>query len=191
MVEPREHPLAQRQVLLGAAPGRFRRAPHHAGLLHDLTGLELLRREVHLQAAGRGVPGVEALAPCCANLADRQVEDFQDWPPRRPLVVATAVELVRCTGEHLVCPQSLLDPRRMRDLRTGLEDAGLLVRPVLLDASASALRDRIHDSGEAVAWHLTHVGAYERARPHRDGGRGCPRATREGAGWWALRRVVR
>jgi hypothetical protein len=36
-----------------------------------------------------------------ANLADHPVSDFQQWPPWRPLVVATATELARFTGQHL------------------------------------------------------------------------------------------
>ena len=42
------------------------------------------------------------------NLADHPVSDFQDWPPWRPLVVATATELARFTGQHLIAPQTIL-----------------------------------------------------------------------------------
>lgn len=41
------------------------------------------------------------------NLADHPVSDFQDWPPWRPLVVATATELARYTGEHLIAAQTV------------------------------------------------------------------------------------
>ena len=43
-----------------------------------------------------------------SNLADRPVSDFQHWPPWRPLVVATASELARFTGQHLIAPQTIL-----------------------------------------------------------------------------------
>jgi hypothetical protein len=43
-----------------------------------------------------------------ANLADHPVCDFQHWPPWRPLVVATATELARYTGEHLIAAQTVL-----------------------------------------------------------------------------------
>ena len=42
------------------------------------------------------------------NLADQPVSDFQHWPPWRPLVVATAAELARFTGQHLIAPQTIL-----------------------------------------------------------------------------------
>ena len=45
------------------------------------------------------------------NLADQPVSDFQHWPPWRPLVVATATELARFTGQHLIAPQTILGPR--------------------------------------------------------------------------------
>jgi hypothetical protein len=45
------------------------------------------------------------LAP---NLADRPVADFQHWPPWRPLVAATATELARFTGQHLIAPQTIM-----------------------------------------------------------------------------------
>jgi len=45
------------------------------------------------------------------NLADRPVSDFQDWPPWRPLVTATAIELARYTSQHLIAPQTVLARR--------------------------------------------------------------------------------
>jgi hypothetical protein len=45
------------------------------------------------------------------NLADQPVSDFQHWPPWRPLVVATATELARFTGQHLIAPQNDPGPR--------------------------------------------------------------------------------
>jgi len=42
------------------------------------------------------------------NLADQPVADFRHWPPWRPLVVATATELARFTGQHLIAPQTIL-----------------------------------------------------------------------------------
>jgi hypothetical protein len=48
------------------------------------------------------------LAP---NLVDRPVSDFQHWPPWRPLVVATATELARFTGQDLIGPADDPGPR--------------------------------------------------------------------------------
>jgi hypothetical protein len=42
------------------------------------------------------------------NLANQPVSDFQHWPPWRPLVVATATELARFTGQYLIAPQTIL-----------------------------------------------------------------------------------
>ncbi len=44
-----------------------------------------------------------------ANLEDHDTTDFQHWPAWRALVVATAVELMRQTGENLIVPQTVLD----------------------------------------------------------------------------------
>ena len=44
------------------------------------------------------------------NLADYPVSDFQHWPSWRPLVVATATELARFTGQHWSVP-AFLDTR--------------------------------------------------------------------------------
>jgi hypothetical protein len=43
------------------------------------------------------------------NLADHPVTDFQQWPPWRRPVVATAAELARFTGQHLIAPQTVLE----------------------------------------------------------------------------------
>ncbi len=102
------------------------------------------------------------LAP---NLADHPVGDFQDWPPWRPLVVATATELARYTGEHLIAPQTILDPRYLAEIFTGLRTAGTAVFHVLLDADDDVLRRRIGASGEARQWRLDHLAAYREARP--------------------------
>lgn len=89
------------------------------------------------------------------NLADHPAFDFRPWPPWRPLVAATATELARFTGQHLIAPQTVL-------VRAYLEQ-------------------RIQGSGEAQAWRLDHLAEYrsswEPVRPrqrdqrHADGAR--------------------
>ena len=98
------------------------------------------------------------------NLADRPVRDFQDWPPWRPLVVATATELVRYTGEHLIAAQTILDRGYLAEIFNGLRTAGLAVFHVLLDADDEVLRRRIGASQEATQWRLDHLATYRRAR---------------------------
>lgn len=98
------------------------------------------------------------------NLADHPVSDFQDWPPWRPLVVATATELARFTGQHLLSPQTILAPAYLEQIFTGLRDAGLPVFHVVLDAREEILRQRIQGSNEARAWRLAHLADYRASR---------------------------
>jgi AAA domain len=97
------------------------------------------------------------------NLADRPVSDFQHWPPWRPLVVATAIELARYTGEHLIAPQTVLNRDYLAEVFTGLRAAGLAVFHVLLDADQDVLRRRIEASAEARQWRLDHLAEYRQA----------------------------
>ena len=98
------------------------------------------------------------------NLADHEVSDFQHWPPWRPLVVATAVELTRFTGQHLIAPQTVLSRRYLAEILAGLRAAGLDVVHVLLDADDDALRQRTEAGDEARDWRLAHLAAYRQAR---------------------------
>ena len=99
------------------------------------------------------------------NLADHAVSDFQHWPPWRPLVAATAIELARYTGEHLIAPQTVLARGYLEEIFTGLRAGGLAVFHVLLDADQEVLRRRIQGSDEAQAWRLAHLAGYRAARP--------------------------
>jgi hypothetical protein len=98
------------------------------------------------------------------NLADHPVTDFQHWPPWRRLVVATAAELARFTGQHLIAPQTVLDRGYLDQIFTGLRDAGLAVFHVVLDADDDILRQRIHGSADAQQWRLAHLPTYQRSR---------------------------
>jgi hypothetical protein len=83
------------------------------------------------------------------HLADHPVTDFQHWPPWRRMVVATATEPARFTGQHLVAPQTVLDRGYLDQIFAGLRDAGLAVSHVVLDADHETLRQGIHGSAEA------------------------------------------
>jgi len=98
------------------------------------------------------------------NLADQPVSDFQHWPPWRPLVVATATELARFTGQHLIAAQTILVRAYMHQIFAGLRDAGLEVFHVVLDAGEDVLRQRIQGSAEAQAWRLDHLAEYRSSR---------------------------
>lgn len=97
------------------------------------------------------------------NLADHPVGDFQRWPPWRPLVVATATELARFTGQHLIAPQTILVRAYLEEIFAGLRDAGLPVFHIVLDADEQILRERIQGSEEAQAWRLAHLAEYQAA----------------------------
>jgi hypothetical protein len=99
------------------------------------------------------------------NLPDHPVTDFQHWPPWRPLVVATARELVSFTGQHLIAPQTVLVRAYLEEIFNGLRGAGLPVFHVVLDAGEDILRQRIRDSDEAQAWRLDHLAEYRASRP--------------------------
>jgi chloramphenicol 3-O-phosphotransferase len=99
------------------------------------------------------------------NLADHPVSDFQHWPPFRPLVVATAAELARYTGQHLIAVQTVLDREYLAEIFTGLRAADLSVFHVLLDAEEDILRRRIEASDEAREWRLDHLASYHLALP--------------------------
>ena len=98
------------------------------------------------------------------NLADHPVSDFQHWPPWRSLVVATATELARFTGQHLIAPQTILTRAYLEQIFAGLSEAGLRVFHVLLDADEEILRERIQGSPEAQAWRLAHLAGYRASR---------------------------
>ena len=98
------------------------------------------------------------------NLADHPVSDFQHLAPWRPLVVATATELARYTGEHLIAAQTILNRDYLAEIITGLQAAGAAVFHILLDASDDTLRRRIEASAEARQWRLDHLTEYRQAR---------------------------
>jgi hypothetical protein len=80
------------------------------------------------------------------------LNDFQHWPPWRPLVVAAATELVRFTRQHLIAPQTILARTYLEQIFAGLHDAGLGVFHVVLDADEDILRERIQGSAAPCRW---------------------------------------
>lgn len=81
-----------------------------------------------------------------------------------PLVVATATELARFTGQHLIAPQTILARTYLEQIFAGLRSSGQAVFHVVLDADEDILRQRIHGSGEAQAWRLAHLADYRSSR---------------------------
>lgn len=99
-----------------------------------------------------------------ANLTDLPVPDFQQWSSWRPLVVATAIEMMKQTGQNLIAPQTVLDEPYMTEIVRGFRSHGTTVIHVLLDADIDTLRSRITGSAEAREWRLAHLTTYAAAR---------------------------
>lgn len=101
--------------------------------------------------------------------------DFQHWPPWRHLVVETAAQLLDYVGGVLVVTQSVLVERYWREIRSGLERAGVQVHHVVLHADHDTLVQRIEEDTEENAafpgsrqWRLDHLAAYQSARSWLD-----------------------
>ena len=76
-------------------------------------------------------------------------EDFQHWPPWRPLVVETARRILEYTGGALVMPMTVLVEPYWREISAGLADHAIPVRHFVLHADRATLRRRIeHDTVE-------------------------------------------
>jgi len=98
------------------------------------------------------------------------VADFQDQPPWRALVRATATQVLRHVGGILVAPQTVLVEAYAREIFGGLAEDGVSMRHFVLHADTDELLRRINGSPEATQWRLDHVQPYLDAIPwlHRD-----------------------
>jgi deoxyadenosine/deoxycytidine kinase len=90
--------------------------------------------------------------------------DFQDLPPWRPLVAATAVELIAYTGQPLITPMSLLREDYAKQIFTAITAHGIAIHHIALHADRPTLIERIqHDtthSDQAKAFRLSKIEAY-------------------------------
>jgi hypothetical protein len=96
------------------------------------------------------------------------VKDFQEWPPWRALVVATATQVLDYVGGVLIVPQSVLVEHYWMEIRAGLAKAGIPIHHFVLHAERDILAQQIEadtiDTG-ARQWRLDHLDAYEDAGP--------------------------
>ncbi|MGW5922733.1 ATP-binding protein [Nocardia fluminea] len=69
--------------------------------------------------------------------------NFQHWPPWRPLVVETARHILEYTGGTLVMPMTVLVEQYWREISTGLARHAIPVRHFVLHADEETLRGRI------------------------------------------------
>jgi hypothetical protein len=77
-----------------------------------------------------------------------QTDNFQHWPPWRPLVVETARRILDYTGGTLVMPMTVLVEQYWREISDGLASHAIPVRHFVLHADQDTLRRRIE--GDAV-----------------------------------------
>ncbi|MDC2960629.1 AAA family ATPase [Streptomyces gilvifuscus] len=72
-----------------------------------------------------------------------ETDNFQHWPPWRPLVVETARRVLDYAGGTLVMPMTVLVERYWREISAGLAEHAIPVRHFVLHADQETLRDRI------------------------------------------------
>ncbi len=70
-------------------------------------------------------------------------DNFQHWPPWRPLVVETARRILDYTGGTLVMPMTVLVEEYWQEISSGLAAYDIPVRHVVLHADQATLRQRI------------------------------------------------
>lgn len=72
-----------------------------------------------------------------------ETDNFQHWPPWRPLVVETARRILDYTGGLLVIPMTVLVERYWREISSGLAQYGIPIMHFVLHADQETLRRRI------------------------------------------------
>ncbi|MDA4889551.1 AAA family ATPase [Streptomyces sp. MS2A] len=77
-----------------------------------------------------------------------ETDNFQHWPPWRPLVVETARRVLDYAGGTLVMPMTVLVEEYWREIAGGLAAHGIPVRHFVLHADRETLRGRI--AGDTV-----------------------------------------
>jgi len=72
-----------------------------------------------------------------------RTDNFQHWPPWRPLVVEAARHVLDCVGGTLVMPMTVLVEQYWREISSGLAQHAIPVRHFVLHADEDILRKRI------------------------------------------------
>ncbi|MGM7775412.1 AAA family ATPase [Arthrobacter sp. KNU-44] len=101
------------------------------------------------------------------SLKDQAFGDFQDLPAWRALVPATALEICRHTGQHLVAVQTVLRQDYWAELQASFNELDDQVIHVVLDADEATLRSRIENDQVELSgrqWRLDHLERYAAAR---------------------------
>jgi hypothetical protein len=92
-------------------------------------------------------------------------DNFQHWPPWRPLVVETARRVIDYTGGTLVMPMTVLVEQYWREISGGLARHAIPVRHFVLHADQDTLRRRIdEDTDLGPSWfRLSYLEPYAEA----------------------------
>lgn len=91
-------------------------------------------------------------------------DNFQHWPPWRPLVVETARRVLDYTGGTLVMPMTVLIEPYWREISAGLEQHTIPVRHFVLHADQEALLRRIEgEHSPPSAFRLKYLEPYAEA----------------------------
>lgn len=77
-----------------------------------------------------------------------ETDNFQHWPPWRPLVVETCRRVLDYTGGALVVPMTVLVEQYWHEISAGLAEHAVPVRHFVLHADRDTLRGRI--AGDTV-----------------------------------------
>lgn len=72
-------------------------------------------------------------------------DNFQHWPPWRPLVVDTTRRILDYTGGTLIVPMTVLVEQYWQEISSGLATHGVPVRHFVLHADQATLRHRIEN----------------------------------------------
>jgi hypothetical protein len=93
-----------------------------------------------------------------------ETDNFQHWPPWRPLVVETARRVLDYTGGTLVMPMTVLVEPYWREISAGLAGHRIPVRHFVLHADEETLRRRIAGASPVPsAFRLAHLAPYAEA----------------------------
>jgi hypothetical protein len=92
-------------------------------------------------------------------------DNFQHWPPWRPLVVDTARRILDYTGGTLVMPMTVLVEQYWREISEGLAAYAVPVRHFVLHADRDTLRNRIESDTDLgpSAFRFRYLDAYAEA----------------------------
>jgi hypothetical protein len=105
----------------------------------------------------------ETLMDITPSLSD--TDNFQHWPPWRPLVVETARHVLDYTGGTLVMPMTVLVEQYWREISSGLAQYAIPVRHFVLHADQETLRKRIEGDTKMgpSSFRLEYLEAYAEA----------------------------